>query len=84
MSNELIQASWIEIKRRIQAKWGKLSNSEIESLKDNIDGLSKKLQKVYGYAKAQAEREYHEFRITLRPIKHSVGNPVSHSVAKFR
>ena len=68
MNSDMNQGKWGEIKNMIQAKWGKFSVAEIDSLKGNIDELATKLQDVYGYARAHAEREYHEFRLSLRPI----------------
>jgi hypothetical protein len=63
------QNSWNEIKETIRLKWSKLSNTEIENLKNNLDGLVTKLQINYGYARPRAEREYHEFRVSLRPLQ---------------
>ena len=71
MDNDMIQGRWNEIKSKIRSKWGKISNSDIEKVKNNLDELSTKIQKAYGCAKAQAEREYHEFRLSLRPMMKS-------------
>lgn len=56
---------WDQTKSLIKARFGKLTDSNIESVKSNLDLLSGKLQSVYGYAKEQAEREYKGFKATL-------------------
>ena len=61
MNNDIAQGNWKEIKGKIRAKWGKLTDDEVETLKGNMDQLSSKIQKAYGYAKEKAESEYKEF-----------------------
>lgn len=68
MENDVIQNKWQDIKRQIRDKWGKLTYSEIDALKNNLDGLVAKLQTAYGYARERAEREYHDFRVALFPL----------------
>jgi hypothetical protein len=48
---------WIEIKERIKKKWVKLSDDEIESLRNNRGGLRKKIIKKYGFSDDFATRE---------------------------
>ena len=73
MQNETLQSKWVEIKKRIEAKWGKFSKAEIESVRGNLDDLAVIIQRVYGYARGRAERECHEFQISLRQTLHSSG-----------
>jgi uncharacterized protein YjbJ (UPF0337 family) len=65
MNNNTVQGNWTEIKGKIKAKWGKISDDEIESLKGNLTQLSGKIQTAYGYAKDRAEKEFTEFQNTL-------------------
>lgn len=68
MNNDLIDGRWSEISEMIHAKWSRFSKKEVESLRLNMDDLVGKIRKTYGYAMGQAEKEYHEFRLALRPI----------------
>ena len=68
MNNDLVSGHWEQIKNHIQSRWGKFTNHDLEALKHDLDSLSGKIQKVYGYSRAQSEREYHEFRISLLPL----------------
>ena len=66
--NHEIQGRWSEIRNIIQTKWGKFSSSELESFRNNLDGVVSRLEKVYGHTRGRAEREYHEFRQSLRVV----------------
>ena len=59
---------WITIKEHIRSKWSKLSATEIDSVKENMDKLVPIIRKVYRIAQPHAEREYHDFRVSLRPL----------------
>lgn len=65
---ETLQDKWIEVRERIASKWGKFTKLEIDSVRNNLDGLVEIIQNVYGYRRAHAERECHDFRISLRPV----------------
>lgn len=66
MDTNTSQSNWNEVKSKIKSKWSKFSDNEIDSLKGNLEALSDKIQKVYGYAKDRAEREYNEFKTSLK------------------
>ena len=65
MNNDIAQGNWNEIKGKIRAKWGKLTDNEVETLKGNLEQLTSKIQQTYGYAKEKAESEYQEFKQSL-------------------
>jgi len=58
----MLQGNWTEIKGKIKAKWGKLTDSEIDTFNGNLDQLAGKIQQTYGYAKEKAEEEYNNFK----------------------
>jgi uncharacterized protein YjbJ (UPF0337 family) len=65
MNSNTIQGNWDEIKGKIRAKWGKISEDDVESLKGNLTQLSGKIQSAYGYAKEKAEQEFSDFQQSL-------------------
>ncbi len=68
MDAEINSSRWTDLKGKIKSKWSKFNDDDIESLRDNMDRLTvNRLQKVYGYEKDRAEREYQEFKRTLSP-----------------
>jgi len=46
-------------------------HNDIDEMKGNIEQITGKLQKSYGYAKEQAEKEYKEFKDSLHTSDHS-------------
>jgi uncharacterized protein YjbJ (UPF0337 family) len=57
---------------RIQTKWGKFSKPKLLVMKDDLSELVGMIQRVYGYSKDRAEREFHDFQLSLRPVLHPV------------
>lgn len=62
MNTDIIQGEWTELKGKIKAKWGKLTDNEIDTLEGNIDQIKGKIQKTYGHSVDQAEKEFNEFK----------------------
>jgi uncharacterized protein YjbJ (UPF0337 family) len=62
MNRSIIDDKWNEIKGRIQERWGKFSDHDVDAIKGDLDQLVSKLQSAYGYTKEQAEREFDDFR----------------------
>jgi uncharacterized protein YjbJ (UPF0337 family) len=57
MNRDIIEGNWKQVKGKIKAKWGKLTDSEIEQIEGNYDQLCGKIQKAYGISREQAERD---------------------------
>ncbi|MEZ0288264.1 MAG: CsbD family protein [Methylophilus sp.] len=55
MSEEIAKDDWKQFAGRIKAKWGRLTDDEIQESKGNTDYLIGKLQERYGLAKEQVE-----------------------------
>lgn len=66
MNKDTIEGNWTELKGKIKAKWGKLTDNEINELEGHMDQVSGKIQKAYGLAKDKAEQEYKDFKDSLR------------------
>jgi uncharacterized protein YjbJ (UPF0337 family) len=52
-----IQGQWKQVKGKAKAKWGKLTDDEIDIVEGRRDELVGKIQQRYGIAKDQAEKE---------------------------
>ena len=57
---------WKETKSKIKAKFGKLSDSDIDGLNGYMDQLPKKVQKAYQYDEGTAEQECKTFTNSLK------------------
>ena len=60
MSYDMIQ--------KIQSKWEKLNRTQLQNMQGTLDGVVDMLQSSYGYPRSRAEREFHDFQISLRPV----------------
>jgi uncharacterized protein YjbJ (UPF0337 family) len=61
MNWDQIEGSWKDIKGRFREKWAKITDSDWDAIGGKKDRLLGALQKNYGYAKEDAEREADAF-----------------------
>jgi len=57
MNWDQIKGKWHEVKGSIRAKWGELTDDEIEELDGNREKMVGKIQQKYGVAKEEAEKQ---------------------------
>ena len=62
MNSDQIVGAWREIRGKMRAQWGKLTDDDLKQLEGNVQQLAGKLQQRYGLARAEAERQVQEFR----------------------
>jgi uncharacterized protein YjbJ (UPF0337 family) len=55
MNWDRIEGNWKQLKGSAQAKWGKLTNDDLDQIEGNRDKMIGKLQERYGMAKDKAE-----------------------------
>jgi uncharacterized protein YjbJ (UPF0337 family) len=65
MNWDQIQGNWKQFTGKVRQKWGKLTDNDLEVVAGKRDQLAGILQKRYGYAKEQAEKEVDEFSKAL-------------------
>ena len=70
MMDVVDETDWMEgngtsIKGKVKEKWGKLTDDDLDVIKGKRDQLIGSIQKRYGYARDQAEREADEFEREL-------------------
>lgn len=61
MNKDTLEGNWKQLKGKVRAKWGQLTDDEIEVINGRRQELSGKLQQRYGMAREQADREIDEF-----------------------
>lgn len=64
MNLDRMQGNWKQLKGKVQEKWGKLTNDDIDVINGKREQLAGKLQERYGLAKEQAMKEIEEFERT--------------------
>lgn len=66
MNWDQIEGNWRQMTGTVKEKWGKLTDDDLTVIAGKRDQLSGLLQKKYGYAKEQAERELDDFMKTVK------------------
>ncbi len=61
MNMDILEGKWKELRGKAQAKWGDLTDSDLDEIKGRRTELEGTLQKRYGYDKERARREVDEF-----------------------
>lgn len=61
MNKEQTEGAWNELAGKIRQKWGKMTDDDIALLKGKRQEFYGKLEKQYGVAKEEAERQVKEF-----------------------
>ena len=61
-----VEKSWIDLKGRVQDRWDRLTELELEQIGGNYDRLVEKLQVKYDLPREQVEKEVEEFLTTVQ------------------
>lgn len=65
MNEDRIKGQWKQLSGNLKARWGKLTDDDLQVADGNSDYLVGKLQERYGIAKDEAERQIKEFNQSL-------------------
>lgn len=61
MNWEQVEGNWKQIKGKAREQWGKLTDDDVNAIAGRRDQLVGKIQKSYGVAREEAERQVEEF-----------------------
>ncbi len=61
MNSDQLAGQWKELKGKVQEKWGKLTDDDVQVIDGKREQLVGVLQKHYGIAKEEVERQVTEF-----------------------
>ncbi len=65
MNWDRIEGDWKQFRGKVQQRWGKLTNDDIDVIEGNRTELLGVIQKRYGLAKDEAERQVDTWMKTL-------------------
>jgi len=68
MNKDTAAGNWKELKGKIKQQWGKLTDDDLTVLEGTSDELSGRIQKRYGIAKEEAQKQVDSFRTTNRDL----------------
>ncbi|OCP04862.1 MULTISPECIES: CsbD family protein [unclassified Ensifer] len=61
MNWDIVEGRWHELKGKIQAQWGKLTNDDLDVIDGRREELAGRIQARYGIARDEAERQIDEW-----------------------
>jgi uncharacterized protein YjbJ (UPF0337 family) len=61
MNQDTIKGKWKQLKGQAQARWGKLTDDDLDIAEGNAEYLSGKIQERYGIAKDEAKAQIDKF-----------------------
>ena len=61
MNWDMIDGNWMQFKGTVKAKWGKLTDDNLDTIAGKRDQLAGKIQEAYGITKEQAELQVKAF-----------------------
>jgi uncharacterized protein YjbJ (UPF0337 family) len=65
MNWEQVQGNWKQYSGKMREKWGKLTDNDFQMIAGRRDQLVGRIQKSYGIAKEEAERQVNDFERSL-------------------
>jgi len=61
-----IKADWKDMRGKARQQWGKLTDDELQRIRGNREQLEAAIQKRYGMAKEEAQRQVDEWAQKLK------------------
>lgn len=61
MNWDRIKGNWKQFTGSVQARWGKLTNDDLDVIEGNREKLAGRIQERYGIAKDEAEHQIREW-----------------------
>ena len=62
MNSDTLKGNWKQLKGSVQAKWGELTNDEVDQIEGDATKLAGILQEKYGKSKEEAEKEVQKWQ----------------------
>jgi uncharacterized protein YjbJ (UPF0337 family) len=66
MNTDIIAGNWKMVKGEAQKRWGKLTNDHLDQVEGNRQKLSGAIQKTYGVAKDEADKQVSAWEKSLK------------------
>jgi len=69
MNRDILQGRWREVRGQIKAKWGQLTDAELDEIGGNYDILVGRIQQKYGAAREEIERALDQMVTNRSPVR---------------
>lgn len=57
MNRDIIEGNWRQMKGKVKARWGKITDDELDQIEGNYEMLCGKIQEAYGLSREEVERD---------------------------
>jgi len=57
MNRDIIEGNWKQIRGKVKARWGRLTDNELEVIDGDYEALCGRIQRAYGWLRDQAQRD---------------------------
>ncbi|MBR0566877.1 CsbD family protein [Azoarcus sp. L1K30] len=57
MNSDILKGNWKQLKGRVQAQWGKLTDDDLDVIEGRREELAGKIQERYGLSREEAEKQ---------------------------
>ncbi len=61
MNKDIFKGNWKQLKGKVKAQWGKLTNDDLDVAEGRSEELIGRIQERYGISREEAERQYKDF-----------------------
>ena len=61
MNLDIVKGNWKQIKGKVKAQWGKLTDDQLDVIAGRRNELAGKIQEAYGVSKEEAEEQIKKF-----------------------
>jgi uncharacterized protein YjbJ (UPF0337 family) len=61
MNWDTVKGDWKQFKGKVKEKWGRLTDNDLNQIQGRREQLAGAIQKTYGIAKEEAEKQVKEF-----------------------
>lgn len=61
MNEDKIKGQWKQLRGKLKARWGKLTDDDLTATSGSIEYLAGRLQERYGIARDEAKKQIREF-----------------------
>ena len=69
MNRDVLQGKWRELRGQIKAKWGQLTDDELDEIGGNYDMLIGRIQQKYGAAREEIEQDLDHMMTHQSPVR---------------
>jgi uncharacterized protein YjbJ (UPF0337 family) len=68
MNSDTLQGEWHQLKGKVKAQWGRLTDDQIDEVNGNVEVLAGHVQKAYGLSRDEAEKNVDDWAHRYRSL----------------